>query len=311
MSQKIILNLAIVTFSAIFLGGCSLNLTFDKRPSGLKIDTLPKAEVFLNDKSVGETPYANSNIKAGDYILKLVPVATDSATANIWETKLTLSPQTTTLVNRTFSTSDMDVESSIIELKPLNNKSQTVFSVISDPDAINVTLDGKSYGYTPVSKLDLAPGDHALVVSSPGFKPQNLSVKAASGYNLLLTIKLAALSFPELTAVMPSPTQSAQPSISPSPSASTKTSSSPASSPATSAQPLVAKPYVVISDTPDTQRLGGLNVREEASSTSSPLGLAKIGDKLPYLDQNATGWYQVTFSGKSGWVSGKYSTIVK
>lgn len=311
MPQKIILNLAIISISALFLGGCSLNLTFDKRPSGLKIDTLPKAEVFLNDKSVGDTPYANSNIKAGDYVLKLVPVATDAAVASSWETKLTLSPQTTTLVNRTFSASDMDVESSVIELKPLSNKTQSVISIISDPDAVNVTLDGKSYGYTPLSKVEVTPGDHALVVSSPGFKPQSLSIKSAQGYNLLLTIKLSSLSLPELTAAVPSPIASSEPSTSASPSISPSPSPSTINNPRSTIAPSIPKPYVVISDTPDTQKLGGLNVREEASSTSNALGLAKIGDKLPYLDQNATGWYQVTFAGKSGWVSSKYCTVVK
>ncbi|EKD79974.1 MAG: hypothetical protein ACD_40C00234G0003 [uncultured bacterium] len=57
---------------------------------------------------------------------------------------------------------------------------------------------------------------------------------------------------------------------------------------------------------------GWLRVRKEASGTSDELGKANTGEKLKYLGESTDlGWHQVEFEGNSGWVSGKYVTVVK
>jgi len=294
--------------SAFLLSGCTISNIWDKKPAGLDVTTNPKAQVFLDGKSVGETPYKNDNITAGTYVLKLTPIATDSATFADWETSLTLTPQATTIVSRTFAASLADVESSTLQLIPVSGSKVAYLSVISDPDTVNVTLDNKPYGFTPLSKVELSAGNHSLLVSSPGYHAQSLTVNTTIGYNLIANVHLGTDS---LTLVPPiniptAATSSAAlaiPSISPAPSPKAVVATPPSLN--------IAKPYVVVNDTPDTQLLGGLNVRTEPNSASAPLGLAKIGEKLPYLDTNNSGWHQVTFEGKSGWISGKYSTVQK
>lgn len=69
---------------------------------------------------------------------------------------------------------------------------------------------------------------------------------------------------------------------------------------------------MVVSDNADTQASGGLNVRKDASSSSDVLGKAKIGEKLKYSGETTeAGWFKVEFEGSTGWVSGKYVTLVK
>ncbi|MFH1244174.1 MAG: SH3 domain-containing protein, partial [bacterium] len=74
-------------------------------------------------------------------------------------------------------------------------------------------------------------------------------------------------------------------------------------------QPLtIDKPYVLIGET----GTGWLRVRKDASGTSDELGKANTGEKLKYLGESTDlGWHQVEFEGSQGWVSGKYTTIVK
>jgi hypothetical protein len=301
MTTKHLKNLCLITLSSLFLGGCNLSATLNKKPSGIDITTTPMSTVYLGDQQVGETPYKNDNIKAGEYVLKLVPVATSGATLATWETKLKLTPQTTTIIARAFAASDADVASSILELQPEKGSKAAHLSVISDPSTVNVTIDSQPHGFTPLSKLSLDPGNHTLVVSSPGYESQSLVVNLVAGYNLVANLKLASKS---ITFTTPSPSPSAEPlpSISPTPKPTLVASSSAAT---------VTKPYVEIADTVDTQGLGGLNVRSSASSTSDILGIARIGEKLPYISTSAAGWHQVTFEGQAGWVSGKYSTVYK
>jgi uncharacterized protein YgiM (DUF1202 family) len=69
---------------------------------------------------------------------------------------------------------------------------------------------------------------------------------------------------------------------------------------------------VVVNDNADTQSSGGLNVRKDASSSSDVLGKAAISEKLKYLGETTeAGWFKVEFEGSTGWVSGKYVTLVK
>jgi uncharacterized protein YgiM (DUF1202 family) len=72
------------------------------------------------------------------------------------------------------------------------------------------------------------------------------------------------------------------------------------------------KPYVVVSDTPDTQASAGVNVRKEPSSSSDPLGKASIGEQLKYLGETTpSGWHKVEFESSVGYVSARYANLVK
>lgn len=68
------------------------------------------------------------------------------------------------------------------------------------------------------------------------------------------------------------------------------------------------KPYVEIGET----GTGWLRVRAEASGSSAELVKIAVGSKVPYLNETVSGWHKIEYAtGKQGWVSGKYATIVK
>ena len=53
-------------------------------------------------------------------------------------------------------------------------------SITSNPSAADIEVDGSFVGDTP-SEIDVAPGDHSLKVSKPGFKPWERKFKATAG----------------------------------------------------------------------------------------------------------------------------------
>lgn len=284
--------LALMT-ATIFLGGCTPKDLFVKPPAGLEITTSPSATVFIDGASKGETPYSDKNMKPGTYTLKLVPSSGDNLAP--YETKLVLTSKASTIITRAFAQSDFDTSGYTLQLQE-DTSGGTTISVISDPDTINVTLDDKPIGFTPLSKLATTPGSHKLLVVSPGYIQQELSVNAVKGYNLIINFKLAS----QTITLSPSPTST--------PSSTTTTSLASAPPASTSSATVMSKPYVLIGTT-DT---GWLRIRKEASGTSEELGKANTGEKLKYLGESTElGWHKIEFEGAVGWVSGKYTTIVK
>ena len=287
-------KLLTILLASILLGGCTLKDLFVNPPAGLEIATIPPSTVFINDENKGETPFSDKNIKPGTYTLKLVP--TSGVNLPSYETKLVLVSKASTIISRTFTESDLD--SSGYTLQLLEDASGgTYLSIISDPDTINVTLDDKPSGFTPLSKLGTTPGSHSLLVTSPGYVEQSLSVNAVKGYNLIVNFKLASQT------IILTPPSPATPSASVLPT--------PSSSPLTiDNQPSIIfpKPYVLIGET----GTGWLRIRKEAFGKSDELGKADTGEKLKYLGESTElGWHKIEFEGNPGWVSGKYVTVVK
>jgi len=289
MSMK---KLFLILFFGLTLGGCTLKSPFLKKPAGLEINTTPPAAIFLNGQEVGTTPYKQTDLAPGDYQLKLVPQGSEPFPS--WETELSLKGEVTTIVNRSFASTETDSAGHILELhqEPSDN---TFLSIISDPDTVNLLIDGKPHGYTPVTKIDTTPGAHQLSLSSPGYKPLDLSINAVKGYNLIVNAKLAAD-----TILLTSPP--------PSTGSATLTPDTSLSSSLSQDSEDILPPYVLIKDT----GTGWLRVRSEPSSSGEELGKADVGEKLKYLGETSeTGWHQVEFEGATGWLSAKYSELVK
>jgi len=293
-------KLLLVIASAFLLGGCTPKDLFFQAPAGLDITTVPTATVMLNGVSKGSTPYSDKTLKPGSYTIKLVP--SDPSLAP-YETSFTLTSHASTVISRNFAASDLDATGYTLELQQ-EPSGATFLSIISDPNTINVTIDGKPSGFTPLSKLTTTPGSHSLVVTSPGYLEQDLSVNTVKGYNLIVNFKLASQTI-TLTPAVPA-TGSGAILSSPSPSPTTAPAASKSATLQTTTT--VDKPYVLIGDT----GTGWLRVHKDASGTSDELGKANTGEKLPYLGESTDiGWVKVEFEGSEGWVSGKYTTLVK
>lgn len=280
-------KLFLLLFFSFLLGGCTIRNPFLKKPAGLEVNSTPPTTIFLNGKNVGITPYSNYTLSPGKYTVKLIPTSSE-VTSQPWETQVELIPQATTVISRNFATTEVNAEGYILELVKVAGD-KPYLSVISDPDTVNLTLDGKPQGFTPITMFEITPGSHQLDLVSPGYKPTSLAVSSEGGYNLIVNVKLSPLEI-ELT-----PISTASPSGDASPSASLSSAE-------------LLTPYVIVKET----GTGWLRVRVDASGTSEELGKVNVGEKLKYLNETTeTGWMKVEFEGKPGWLSGKYVDLVK
>lgn len=289
-----------VLFSAFLLGGCTPKDLFVKAPAGLEISSNPSSTVLINGVNRGETPFTDKNMKPGSYTIKLTPSSGENLLS--YETNIDLVSKASTIISRNFATSDLDASGYTLELKE-DLSGGTFLSVISDPDNINLDIDDKSSGFTPVSKFPISPGSHTVHVTSPGYLEQTLPINTVKGFNLIINFKLASQTI-SLTPSSPTPSPSAAAS------SSASLAIAPSPSPSSKSTPVVtlAKPYVVVNET----GTGWLRIRKEASGSSQELGKANTGEKLKYLEESTElGWFKIEFEGGVGWVSGKYVTLVK
>jgi len=304
-----------VIIGLIFLGK---KLFAGRKKAALSVNTNPRATVFLDGEHLGSTPYYNEALKAGEFVLKIVPESTGQALTP-WEGRVSLSPGILTVVNRELGLTQDDSSGEILSFEPLADKNAISVSVVTTPDGAVVNLDGEPRGFAPLTLDNITEGDHILLVTSPGFKERTIKAKTVKGHKLIASVQLGRETAPppaeeptdeEVTA---SPSPSPKPTVSPKPTASPTGSPKPTASPKPSGSPKAAasplpRPYVQIkSDT------GWVRVR---TGPGPSYEVIKVGDdevkvyepnQFPLLDED-NGWYKITYeTGKSGWISGKYA----
>jgi len=268
--KKILLIVAIV---GLIIGIALLvrsHLLGKQKTGGLQVTSEPKATIFLEGKHLGQTPFSNKELKAGEFTLRLIP---ESEMLTPWEQKIKLSPGILTVVNREFAESEEFSSGEILTLESLANKNLVSLAVISNPDGALVKVDGVTRGLTPISLEDVTEGDHLISLSLPGFLQKEVRAKTALGRKLIVNVKLAK----------------------------EKAEAQEATS---SAKEEFKKPYVKIKVTPT----GWLRVRFEPNTAATEAAKVKPGEKYKFLEATETGWYKIEYEeGKEGWISGQYA----
>lgn len=247
--------------------------------AGLKVISSPNSSIFINDKLIGKTPY-DDKYAVGEYILKLIPEGISNQAVS-WQGQIKLNPSVLTYVNRELSTSELTSAGEILTLEKIS-PNMTQLAVTSQPDPAAIIVDGQEKGTTSLAPMEIASGDHEIAVSSPGFSTRTVRVSAVTGYKLLVNVQLGLAPGQELPAVTSSASSSAKNNE-------------------------IAKPYVIIKDTPT----GFLRVRMEPSTTATEAAQVKPAEKYPFLEEKG-GWYKISYtSEKTGWISGSYAQKVE
>ena len=279
-------------FSGLLLSGCSLK----QKQAALQVNTTPIANVFVDGKLLGKTPYSSSELKAGEVTVKLIPESTTEVFAS-WEGKIKLTGGILTLIDREFAASETNASGQILSLEKIKDKNAALISVVTEPDGVLVKIDGESKGFSPLNVDNISVGDHEIVLSKDGYNDKTLKVKNVLAYRLIINAKLGQVKSEQ----EPTVTLSPQPTVKTTPAA--KVTLKPGAE--------IAKPYVLIGDT----ETGFLRVR---SSPPSGTELAKVkpGEKFSFLEEkelpDKSVWYKITYlEGKDGWISAKYAEKVE
>ena len=299
MKQKAFFLIILLVVIALIIGIVRMSVGRSPKQGDLRVDSVPVASVFLDNKHIGRTPLGATSYKvdAGEYTIKIVPESATTQYAS-WQGKIRITPNVLTYVNGTLAESELATAIDVLWLEKISG-SRGELSVTTTPDSASVMLDDEIKGMTPISIPDITPGSHTITIASQGFVTRTLKVQITAGYRLITAVKLA------LSSGVSSPEVSAEAS----PSATPKTTGKP--TPATSlVEP--EKPYALIKDTPT----GYLNVRLDAGKTATKAGEVKPGEKFSFTktatDSAGTVWYEIKYDGTNlGWISGQYVTKVE
>lgn len=271
------LKLAIILISlGVILVGIAFFLLGFFRPqsAGLLIETTPAAAVFIEGEQVGRTPYEATR-KPGEITVKLVPQSVDMALAP-FETKITLVSGVKTAIRREFGELEETSSGEIVSFERVGGGTASL-AVVSIPDVAQISIDGAIRGFAPYKTSAIAPGEHELAISAPGYTERTLSIKTVEGYKLTAVVKLApnaeeTLAEEDLVAEEP-------------------------------------KVEIEIASTPT----GFLRVRNEPTTSSEEVGRVTPGERYPFIDKDEdTGWFKIEYEeGKEGWVSDKYAKKIE
>lgn len=254
----------------ILLSGCALK----KKPAALQIKATPTANVLIDGKLLGKTPYQSGDLKAGEISLKLIPESTATPLV-VWEGKIKLNSGVLTLVNRELAATEAQSNGEILSLEKSKNKTKASLSIVSNPDTALVNLDGEAKGFTPINLEEAGAGDHQIVLTKEGFQERTIMAKAVAGFKLVVNAKLA----------QDNPLASS--SGTPSSAGETKSSQK-----------------VKIKDTPT----GWLRVRKEPSTAAVEVTKVNPGEEYVFLEEKS-GWYKIELeNGESGWIAGQYAS---
>lgn len=289
MTTKRLIVLLTLSF---LLAGCSL--PFGGKKAGIQVTANPQASVFMENKSLGQTPVYQNGQKPGTYNVKIT--ASDT-TLVPWEGKVTMNPGVLTVIDRQLASDPARAHGYILTFEPLTTKTATEVNIVSFPDIVSVTIDGAPVGLTPMKSDSVSAGAHTFTLTSPGY--QDLVVKASAliGQRLVISAQLGVQD------IVPTPT--------PSPLATPSATLTPSSVeitplPKQATNSAVLKPYVEILVTPDNNHL---KVRSENVIGNNIIAIVNTGDKFPYVSTGGA-WYQIEYQkGLKGWVSATYAKL--
>lgn len=263
MITSVILTLGLV---GLFFAGY-----FKPKGAGLIVNSTPAALVFVDGVQVGRTSY-KATLEPKEITLRLVPEPAASPLA-VFETKLNLTSGIETVVNREIGETEEASAGEVVSFEKVT-KNETSLSIISVPDAAQISVDGAVRGFAPYKTSSIISGEHQVIISAPGYNPRTLQVKTREGYKLIIITKLS-VNLEEKKKKEEEVLAAQTP----------------------------RKVYVEILDTPT----GFLRVRQEASTSSVEIGQVKPGEKYEFLEE-VTNWFKIKFSvDKDGWISSLYA----
>lgn len=278
MKEKIILFVVLLAGFLIFLGLKAFIINNSENYGVLKVDATPTASIFLNSLNIGRSPFEDK-VKEGEYIIKLIPEATDSAS---WQGKIQIYKNIKTYVNFELGSSEINTAGEIITMKPIREKSpknKGQIEIITEPQGAIVYLDNEEKGIAPLILDEVPLGIYEVSVFHPGFFKRIQKINIENRYRVILSFKLAI----DQTSDFYKKTEEEK-SHQATESAKTK------------------KEYIIVKE----NELGFLRVRERPTIYSSEAARVKPGDKFEILEEDQ-GWYKISYElGEEGWVSSLY-----
>lgn len=262
------------TIASVVTLGLFLIGYFKPKGAGIFIDTIPVSDVYIDGSLVGSTQYEAIR-NPGEVTIKIVPKDTELVS---YETKVSLVSNIRTVIKREFAQTEEESSGEIASFEKVGGKNASV-SIVSIPDASEISINGQVRGFAPYKINSIMPGEHVLVISASGYIERSLTINAYQGYKLTVVVKLAG------GEVLPTPV------------------------PTPDGKEILNITKIEILETPNNF----LRVRSEPSADAKEVARVISGNSYPLVEEDSkSGWFKIEYEkGKQGWVSNEYSKKVE
>lgn len=190
MKRKIIsvflalFGLGIIGYTILYFLGL-----FKSQDSGVLIESNLQSTVYINSIEVGTTPF-ETNMAPDIVSIKIKPLD-QSKIYDEYETRIKLVSGVRTIIKRDFDENEDYTSGAVVSFEKIGSQ-DSFLTVVSIPDKIQVRVDEKYYGNSPL-RIPLVAGDHKLKVSLDGYEEKEFDIKVYKGYKLTAAIKLAKI----------------------------------------------------------------------------------------------------------------------
>ena len=145
----------------------------------------PQAQVFIDGKEAGTSPYKNNSLTPGDKEIRLV---IDGAE---WSKTVHLENGANTVINRELDKETNKNGGYILYLESTGDNKKAGLLITAKPDRAAVAIDGEIKGFSPLRIDDIGEGDKQVTLSFPGYKTIDMFVRSIPGYQLVVEADLA------------------------------------------------------------------------------------------------------------------------
>lgn len=303
MASKIVYLIVLIL---LFVGGV-FGYTYYKsqqtQAGRIKILSSPTAGIFIDNVSVGRTPY-EGRIDIGEHEIKLIPegIATDTVS---WQSNVNILNGTLTYINRELGSSEVTSAGEMFtvtdkEFETTDRNNGEVY-VLTEPNGAIVYLNNDEKGVAPLVLRDVPKGDHELSVYLPGFFRRTHKVNVEAGKQTRATF---TLSVDQTKQSLDEVIEQRDERIA---SEEAEKAEEEEEFQQDSEDEQEERIVIVIDET----STGWLRVRASAGVGSEEVGRVDPGDEFEVLDEQS-GWYQIEYDGRNtGWVSSQFTSIVE
>ncbi len=153
--------------------------------------TAGRAEVYLNDEKVGDTPYSAEDLQPGDYKLEIRRVSEQEGFYEPYTKQIHLESDTRTFVETEIGPSIQFSSVKLMYYQKNNSEKASIF-ISSTPTDSTVWIDDLKYGTTPLSNESINEGTHSIKIEKDGYIESQSQIQARNGYTLIVEFNLLA-----------------------------------------------------------------------------------------------------------------------
>ena len=171
---------------------------FDRLPfisptTALTVNSLKgKAEVYLDGRKVGETPFSSEQLSPGDYDLEIRRISNDSDFYQPIQKTIHCELGTRTFVEAEVGPSMQFSSLKLVYYRKSSSPEASLY-ISTTPSSTRALIDNTSFGDTPVTTNSITPGRHTVTIEKEGYEPEETTVIAREGFTLIVEMNLMTI----------------------------------------------------------------------------------------------------------------------